>query len=235
MKLMKQKTTMAIALLCLLSTGAAFAQDAQNRTLTVRTWQLKHKDADRAAAVVKSLVSASGSVSIQPSSNSLVVTDSAANIDRIMGAIEKFDVPARSFRVQLDLVSAARVASATPVPRGLESIAGKLSGVLRFNSFERAGQMIVQGKEGDPIVAMMDGGYRAEFRFGEFDPVTNSIRISDFQLSRQSSAKDGAQLDPLLKTSLNLKVGQTIVLGASRQPDSNRALMLVLVAQPLAQ
>lgn len=233
MKSIKQKLILGIAVLCLLSSGAVLAEDAEGRTLTVRTYQLKHKDADRAAAVVKSLVSSAGSVSIQPSSNTLVVTDTAASIEAIMGAIQKFDVPARSFRVQLDLVSASRASTPARVPQGLESIAGKLSGVLRFNSFERAGQMIVQGKEGDPIVAMIDGGYRAEFRFGEFDPVTNSIRVTDFQLSRQTAGKDGAQLEPLLKTSLNLKVGQTVVLGASRQPDSNRALMLVLVAQPL--
>lgn len=228
---MKQKSIAVIALFCLLSAGVSSTAEAQSQTLTVRTYQMKHKDADKAAAIIKSLVSAAGSVSIQPSTNTLVLTDNAANINAVIEAIQKFDVPARSFRVQLDLVSASRGSGPAKIPQGLEAIAGKLSGVLRFNSFERAGQMNVQGLEGDPVVAMVDGGYRAEFRFGEFDPVTNSIRISDFQLSR--GAKDGAALVPLLKTSLNLKVGQTVVLGASRQPDSNRALMIVLVAQPV--
>lgn len=230
---MKQKSIAVITLFCLLSAGMSFVAEAQSPTLTVRTYQMKHKDADRAAAIIKSLVGPAGSVSIQPSTNTLVLTDNAANINAVMDAIQKFDVPARTFRVQLDLVSASRGTGPAKVPQGLEAIAGKLSGVLRFNSFERAGQMNIQGLEGDPVVANIDGGYRAEFRFGEYDPVTNSIRISDFQLSRQSGAKDSTSLVPLLKTSLNLKVGQTVVLGASRQPDSNRALMLVLVAQPV--
>ena len=51
--------------------GAAFAEDATPaadaaKSLSVKTFQFKHKDADRAAAVVKPLMSSQGSLSIQP-------------------------------------------------------------------------------------------------------------------------------------------------------------------------
>jgi hypothetical protein len=51
--------------------------------------------------------------------------------------------------------------------------------------------------------------------------------VSNLKLSRlQGAQKD--QLTQLLKTSLNIKLGQTVILGAARDPQSQRALVLVL-------
>ena len=75
----------ALMLLLLLAVcGAAFADDAPAadaaKSLSVKTFQFKHKDADRASVVVKPLMSSEGSFSIQPSSNSMVITDRAENL-----------------------------------------------------------------------------------------------------------------------------------------------------------
>jgi hypothetical protein len=70
-------------------------------------------------------------------------------------------------------------------------------------------------------------GYRADFRFGEYDPASDSVQLADFKLLRL----EGDQLAPLLKTTLNLKLGQTVIIGATRQPQSQRALMMVVTAQ----
>jgi hypothetical protein len=216
-----KKTLIALALILSFAVPSALAQEG----LTVRSFQLRHKDAEKAAAVIKPLFSAQGSFSIQPSTNTLVVTDTAENLRKIAAAVESFDAPLRALRVELKLVAASRAAQ-TSIPAELKEIAAKLSGVLKFNAFEKVGELTAQGREGDSVVARIDG-YRAEFRFGEYDPVNASVRLNDFQLSRVQ----GDQLVPVLKTALNLKIGQTVALGASRDPQSDRALMLVLVAQ----
>src|SRR3954469_12957051 len=65
--------------------GAAFAEPAAAAAadakpgLAVRTFTFKFKQADKAAAAIKPLLSTDGSMSIQPSTNSLVVTDRAEN------------------------------------------------------------------------------------------------------------------------------------------------------------
>jgi len=196
------------------------------KALTVRTFTFRYKDADKAAGVIKPLLSAEGTMSIQPGTKSLVVTDRAENLKALAKAIADFDVPPQSFRLSVRLVSAARVAGDVSKPADeLRDVAPKLA-MLRYNSLESAGQAEFEGKEGDPGILEMASGFRADFKFGEYDLASDSIKVSDFHLSRLQ--KD--QLTSLLKTSLNLRLGQTYIVGATRAPESQRALMIVLVA-----
>jgi hypothetical protein len=232
---MKLKKLILALVLTVVSAPALFAEAAGGGAgLTVRTFQFHYKQADHAATLLKSLVSADGSVSIQPGSNTLVVTDHTENLRAIAATISQYDVPSRGFRLEMRLISAARATAPAKVPDDLQDVSSKLSGVLRFNSFEKMGELASEGHEGDAVIANLSDTYRAEFKFGEFDPLSNSIRVADFHLSKvQPGDKSGNALTSLLRTSLNLKVGQTVILGASRLPDSQRALMLVLVAKPL--
>ena len=224
------KRTSFFAAVLLLICGVAYAEPkAGDKSLSVRTFSFKYKQADRAAAVIKPLVSDEGSMSIQPSSNALQVTDRAENLKQIAKAIADFDAPAREFRLIVRLVSASRVANPTKVRDELRDVAQKLS-MLKYNSFESVGEANVEAKEGDPGVIDMSTGYRADFKLGEYDPTTDSIKLNDFQLSKlQGAQKD--QLTSLLKTTLNLGIGQTYIVGASKAPESQHALMIVLVAR----
>lgn len=222
---MKRPTLLTAALLLLMATGAfADAADAGKR-LSVRTFQFRHKQADRAAAVIKPYMSAEGSMSIQPASNSLVVTDAPVNLKKIAAAIAEFDAASRSYRLAIRIVSASRAAAGSErTDEGLEDVAPKLA-LLRYNSLEKVGAADVSGSEGE--AGQVDfTGYRADFKFGEYDPSSDSMKLSDFRLSKV----EGNQLDPLLKTTLNLKLGQTVVIGATRQPQSQKALMIVVSA-----
>lgn len=196
------------------------------KALAVRTFTFKYKDADKAAAVIKSLMSADGTISIQPAANSLTVTDHAENLKAISKALTEYDAAAQPFRLSIRIVSAAREAAAR-VPEDLKDVAQKVA-LLHFNSFAREGDANVQGKEGDNGIVDMPTGYRAEFKFGEFDPASDSIKINDLHVSRVG--KDN-QLTSLVTTSLNLRIGQTYILGAAKSPQSARALMIVLVAR----
>jgi len=222
----------AFVLLALLVAAPSLHADdaaAPAGALTARSFEIHYKDVEKAAAMIKPLLSEDGSYSVQPSKNALVVTDTEENLDKIAGALAKYDAPPRHFVLKLTLVAASRSDSPAPVPDDLREISRKLSGVLRYNSFEKLGGITAQGKEGDDVVLDFDPGYRATFHFGEYDPVTGTVRLDGFRLDRvQPSSSDGG--DSVMRTSLNLKIGQTIVVGASRKPTATRALMLVLVA-----
>jgi hypothetical protein len=218
----------AVLWLCLLFASAnAFADAADvGKSLSVRTFQFKHKQAEKAAAVIKPFMSAEGSMSIQPGANALVVTDSPENLKKIAAAIAQFDSPPQMFRLSIRLVAAERVAEdKARVDRSLEDVAAKLS-LLRYNLLEGVGAAEVLGKEGDPGVVDL-GSYRANFAFGEYDPASDSLKLGDFRLARL----DGDQLAPMMKTTLNLRLGQTVILGATKQPGSQRALMIVVSAK----
>lgn len=226
---MNLKRIVLLVLAFALFSSIAFADDAAPEgNLSAQSFKFRFKQAENAAVVIKPLVSAEGSVSIQPGTNSLVVTDKPENLKAIAAALEKFDSPARPFSVELKIVAASRAATPAPIAPDLKEISAKLAGVFRFNSFEKVGEIRADGKEGDPVVVEPAAGYRAEFKFGEYDPVSDSIRLDDFSLGKAGADK---QIVSLLRTSLNLKVGQTVVLGASRSPDSQRVMMLVISAK----
>jgi hypothetical protein len=211
----------------LLMTATAFADTADmGKSLTVRTFQFKHKQADKAAGVIKPLMSVEGSMSIQPSANSLVVTDQPENLKKIAAALAQFDVAPQPLQLVIRLVSAARGTSGEAhVDPVLNDVASKLA-LLRYNVLESVGSAQVTGREGGPGLVELNG-YRADFQFGEYDPASDSVKLSEFRLSKL----DGDQLAPMLKTTLNLKIGQTVIIGATKQPNSQRALMIVISAQ----
>lgn len=209
----------------LLVSAAALAETADvGKTLSVQTFQFRNKQADKAAGVIKPLMSADGSMSIQPAANSLIVTDHPENMKRIAQALVQFDRPATSLLLSVRLVGASRGAQAKVDPV-LNDIASKLA-LLRFNVLENLGAADAGGKEGEPGQIELEG-YRAEFKFGEYDPATDTVKVSDFKLSRL----EDDQLTTIMKTTLNLKIGQTVIIGATKQPQSQKALMLVVTAK----
>jgi hypothetical protein len=229
-----KRILLMISMMAALS-GAAIAEPpaaaaADTKTpLAVRSFTFKFKQADKAAAAIKPLLSADGSMSIQPSTNSLVVTDRAENMKAVAKMIGDFDKEPQSFRLYVRIVGASRVEGTPKIADDLKDVARKLA-ILPYNSFESVGEATVQGKEGDPGLIDMQTGYRANFRFGEYDPASDSIAVKDLQISRLTGAQKD-QLTSLLKTTLNLTIGQTYILGASKAPQSQRALMIVLVAR----
>ncbi len=220
------KRALILLTLCLFATGVAFAEPTGDaKALNVRTFQFKYKDADRAAAIIKALMSAEGSMSIQPASNALVVTDRADNMKAIVNALNDFDTPPHAVKLSLHLVGAGRAETATKVEPGMREIAGKLA-ILRYNAIDNLGDANVEGHEGEPTTVELQNGYRVDFKFGEYDPSSDSIRLDDFRLSKVQ--KD--QLVQVYQATLNLKVGQTLIFGATKT-QSQRAIFLVFNAR----
>jgi len=222
-----KRVLITLAALLMLS-SATFADDAaEAKTLSVRTFTFKDKDAGKAAEIIKTLLSAEGSMSIQPSSNALVVTDRAENLKSVAKALTQFDAPPQAFRLVVRLLGASRVEGAPPkTPDDLKDLAPKLA-MFRYNAFVSLGNGDVAGREGDPGILTLPTGYRADFKFGEYDPASDSVKVSDFRLSKlQNDA-----LTSLLKTTLNLRIGETYLFSVAKGPQSPRALMIVLVAR----
>ena len=224
---MKRLMTCFVVLLlasvpALAETAAAEAAAAA-KSLSVRTFQFKHKTAEEAAAAIKSLRSAGGTVSI--TNNALVVSDTPEALKAISAHLAKFDVAPQSFRLSIRLVSAGRGGQDTKIGEDMKDIAPMLA-VLRYNLLESIGAAEMTGREGQPGLVDLDS-YRADFKFGTYDPASDSIQVSDLKISRHA----GDELTQVLKTTLNLKLGQTVILNATRQPNAGRALMIVISAK----
>lgn len=219
------KRLMICFVVLFLASAPAFADAApaeSAKSLTVRTFQFKHKSAEDAASAIKSLRGAEGSVAI--TNGALVVTDTPENLKRIASALAEFDVAPQPFRLNIRLVSAAR-ASEARVADAVRDLAPKLA-LLRFNVLDNIGAAEVVGREGESGLVDLSN-YRADFKIGEYDAASDSVKLADLKLSRV----EGDQLTQLFKTTLNLKLGQTVILSATRDANSGRALMIVVSAK----
>jgi Bacterial type II/III secretion system short domain len=204
---------------------AALAEAAAGKSVSVRTFQFKHKSAEQAAAAIKSLRGAEGSVSI--TNGALVVTDSPENLKKIAATLAEFDVAPQQFRLNIRLVSAARAGAGQPgrIADEVRDLAPKLA-LLRYNVLDNVGAADVVGSEGEAGLIDLDR-FRADFKLGEYDASSDSVKLEDLKVSRL----EGDQLSQLMKTTLNLKLGQTVILGVTRDVNSGRALMIVLSAK----
>jgi hypothetical protein len=225
------KRLMILFVALFLTAAPAFAEAAPaaadkaasaSKSLSVRTFQFKHKTAEDAASAIKSLRGAEGSVSI--TNGALVVTDSPENLRKIAAVLAEFDVEPQPFRLSIRLVSAARGKEAR-VANEVRDLAPKL-GLLRYNVLDNVGAAEVVGREGQPGLVDLES-YRAEYKLGAYDGASDSVKLEDLKVSRLT----GDQLEQLLKTTLNLKLGQTVILSATRDPNSGRALMIVVSAK----
>ena len=221
-----KRLSIAVLTLLLVSVSAFADAGEMGKNLSVKTFQFKHKQAENAASVIKSLMSADGSMSIQPNGNSLIVTDLAENMKKIAAALAVFDTAPQPFHLTVRLVSARR---GTPAEARVDTDLGDVSpklALLRYNVLERTGSAEVTGKEGEPGLLNL-GSYRADFQIGEYDPASDSLKVGDFRLLKL----DGDQLTPMMKTTLNLKLGQTVIIGVTKEAQSQRALMIVVTAK----
>ena len=220
---MKQILSLMIVLMFAAAAVAEPPADAKTKPLTVRTYQFKYKNAERAATIIKSLISAEGSMSIQPSTNALVVTDHPENLKNVTNALADFDVAPKPVKLSVRLVGASRGDKAVPAPAELRDVAANFE-MLRYN-IESLGEANIEGHEGEPGTVDLSNGYHADFKFGEYDKASDSIAVSDFTLSKLQ--KD--QLAQVYKASWNLTVGQTLIFGVKRS-EGSRAIFIVLVA-----
>ena len=220
------KRVLMILLAVLFTTGVVFAEPVEGaKALSVKTFQFKFKNADRAAVAIKSLLSADGSMSIQPSANSLVVTDHPENLKAVDAAISEFDSAPRAVKLSVRVVTASHAEVASKPAEELREIA-KSFAMLGYNSLESIGSANIDSHEGELGTIDLGGGYRADFRFGEYDPTSDTVRLEDFRISKLQ----GDQLSQIYKTTLNLKVGQMTIVTAKR-PQGQRALSIAFVAR----
>ena len=219
------KRVLMVVLALLFTTGVVLAEPAEGaKALSVHTFQFKYKDADRAAAVIKSLLSADGTMSIQPKANSLVVTDHPDNMKAVAAALTEFDSAPRGIKLSVRLVAASKSDVAPKPVEELKDIARTFN-LLGYNTLEALGSADVESREGEPGTINL-GEYRADFKFGEYDPTSDTIELTEFRISKVQKE----QQTQVYKTSLNLKVGQTVVLGVKR-PSGARALSVAFVAR----
>lgn len=217
----------------LLMTGAAYGQPGPSGNpgdLVLHAYTLKHRKASDALPLVSPLLSARGTVELQPGTNTLVIRDTIATLGRIVPTLRSYDHPARPLTLELYIVRASRTAAPGVRSDLPESLTRRLRALLAYNIYEVQAQALLGSFEGQAVTYAVGGEYEVSFRVGTV-LAPGRVKLSDFRiarLSRRPVSQGGSQPQLLIHTNLSLQVDQTTSLGLARSENSPEALMVVL-------
>ncbi len=225
-----------LALVTLLAAplGAAPPPPSPDATV-VRVFTLRHRRADEAAAVVRPLLSDTGSVLLSSNGRIITIRDSLAVVEKTAKAIEAFDLPPRALSIAVTLLKAAsdpvQGPSGRPVSEEIRGVGERLKRLFNLTSYVPLDTVVVQGVEGDSVAYVVGREYRLEFLLG---PGTDDsvVRLRNLVLSRQRSEAGRFVSRDLLRTTINVPLLQPYVLGIGKDESASGALFLVFVASP---
>lgn len=215
-----------LTLLLLLQSFALGADQVLTKAFTI-----KFKKVDEVATIVNSLLSDRGAVTMQPRLQTLVVQDYEKNLRQIEMAIAAFDVPPPAAEVSVKLVRASKNTEETSISNEIKNMA-KVAEVLKFNHYSLLDSGILQCEEGQNSVLSLAKDYQLSFVADIIEEKNNIIRLQNFQLKKRKKDSEGKEIFvPLLTVTINLRDGETLVLGASRFEESDQALLVILLGK----
>lgn len=216
-----------LALTTVLVPPPVAAQDASagDTELVTEAMTLRYRKAVQAVELVHPLLSARGTVELQPGGNTIVLRDVRQAIDRIVPLLEEFDRPANLVTVRVQIVSAGSepvgLQTGPTLPAGMLA---RLRGLLRYESYSLLAVSEFAVQEGLAAASELSGDYRVDFRLGRLLE-DRRISLEGFKISRRG---DDGEMGSLIHTNLNLNLGRPMVLGLAKSESSDRALMVIV-------
>jgi hypothetical protein len=220
---------------------AATVHSAEVMT-TVRVFHLRDNrfSMKEATAAVQPLLSENGTLTVQPYQRQLIVQDRPEVVAKVAALLDKMARSPDRYRIRVELLEATNV----PVPAAERAaVDARVSRMFRFGFFRRLGATLFEGEVGQSAVAQLSDSYRVGFvtnnlpstedqPFGIADPGSR-IHLDRLTLVRTRVDADGVQRQAeVLRTSIALSPRQRAIFGASASEGSDRALVLILEAQP---
>ncbi len=206
--------------------------------VTARAFEVHHRSLVDAADVVGAVLSDEGTVTLRPRLSTMVVEDRASILVRVESLLRSFDTAPRNIEITLTLFlgtrrqpRSTREVTTGEVSSEVRGIMDNIGTFTNWTSYEPLGSQSVTGVEGDRVETQLSEQYRVVFTLEAVDD--QQVKVDRFALQRIRVDESGAErTEDLYKTAMVLTAGKPLVLGAARDPGSNRALFLTLQAQP---
>jgi hypothetical protein len=148
--------------------------------------------------------------------------------------IQRFDVRTPQLQITVKLVQAERVEKAQPIPPELAGIAKQLGEVFSYNSFSIKDSAFIatEANREAKLTVAGEKGYAVKLATHLIEGETGTVRL-EFKLDkvRQITDREKGILfvnDTLLATTVEMKDGETAILGASKIDGDNKALISVV-------
>ena len=218
--------------------GAAEAP-AEADPVSARAYEVRFKSLADAAELVSPLLSAQGTVTLQPRLKTLTVQDRVSVLSRVASLLQSFDLAPRNVEIAMSLFlgtdrreqEAGRNVPPSSMTRDVRGIAETLGDFTKWNAYEPLGGRAVTGVEGGRVTVSLSDEYRVAY---DIDTVRDqSVKLTNFVLQRVTRGPDGKEkVQDVYSAAVVLPVGRMLMLGAAQNPESKRALFLTLQARP---
>jgi hypothetical protein len=202
---------------------------------SVRVFVLKYKRVEEAALLIRPHLSDSASVTLTQRLNAMTVTDREENLKKIAKVLADFDLPPRGFTFAVKLVRARADVPAGSMAQEIGGLGAKLKTMFQFNDYALIDSAAFQGAEGKTVSYRLGEDYLLAFTIGPAG-MGDELLLSPFQLSRLKKNEQG-RIYPvaLYRAAIPILLNQTLVVGASKEEGSKKALILILLAQETAR
>ena len=201
----------------------------------VKVFALKYRKVEDALALLRPLLADSGAVSaiLETNLNSLTVRGTPARVEQIAREVAAFDVPLRAIDIVVTLLKSSgektRVGEKAEVSEEIRGIGERLKKLFNVTDFTRLDSVVVQGVEGQRVAYVMGGGYRLEFLL---DPARDAtqVQLRDLSLERVRHEAGREVRGDIVRTSINVTLGQPYILGIGRDESAGEKLFVVFFA-----
>lgn len=214
---MHRTSTFAALLAVLFLTGCG-----RGTELETRTFALAHLQPHEAAALVEPYVfddreGAPGTMS--GTAGALTVRETPDNLDRIARVLAEFDVPRPDIRLHFQLVEADGFTGSDPRIADVEE---QLRQVFQFRGYRLVGEAMVSATDGSRIEQGLGADHAVAGHVYFTGP--GIVRLEEVELY---SYEGGDRLT----TTVNVRPGQTLVLGSATKVGDDVTLLLTVRAE----
>ena len=215
---------------------AAVVPIAADEPLTARAYQVRYRPLADAADVVAAVLSPEGTVTLRPRLNMLVVQDHPAILDQVEALLESFDLPPKNVEVTLSLFLGTERqpkeggrSAGEGFSKEVRGVIDALGDVTKWVAYEPLGSRSVTGIEGDSVTAELSPEYRVTFKVQSVHENAGVVKFERVSLQRLETEEDGTErIQDVYTAGMVLNAGRMHVVGAARQPGSDRALFLIV-------
>ena len=208
----------------------AGALQREGDELVLHAYTLRYQQAIEAVSLIQPLLTGRGTLELQPGGNTLVIRDTAAALGRIVPVLRAFDHPSQPLKVEILIVRASRTVVSPPAVHSdlPESLTRRLRELLPYDIYELQAQAQLASQEGQSVAYELGDDYVVSFRLGTLLEARR-IKLANFDVSRRAANRKSTV--PLVHTSLNLCLEQTMSLGLARSEGSREALIIVVTVR----
>lgn len=198
-----------------------------DRGRETRTFALRYLDATNASQMIGPYVpNAETNMRATTDPPSLTITAPEVRLEQIAQVLGTHDQPRPDVRLRFQLIEADGFTTAEPAIADVEQALREL---FRFTGYRLVGESVVQAKAWSSVSSQLGSG-EAEYGIGaEVQRVVSASNGNAVELAVYLEGQGG----PLLRTSLTVPSGQTVVVGSARAQANGNTL--ILVVRPLIE